>query len=544
MSSSDVSTAADSEAVASFALRAARWALTVHRANFDGADQEIVRVPDTAATELVRQVATEVRRLVQQIMPLSAATLPVSRRPGAARRWRFERDQAGIVSLAQALSRSLVETDCRVERVYLVPPGGLQPDLVNRQVDEDASIGIHSKCVQLAGLGSESTTKIPVSLVWIVDEDAVMSQEPTEDGAPVWTVSGRDTDVHDAGVMWRDLWEHASERLDVTPARSLTDPLLESAEQMAAIAPVACADNYSGRNCSWYHGAWQYLRLFGMVSNPGWHADFFRNELMRLLDEHAWRSKPAGAAGAGTSQEPDGSGERPRILITGTADYSMLAFVIEAWQRSRHEATDRRPDPRIDVLDICPTPLLACRWYANHVVPFQIGTHEADIRKESTVKTLCSEVDGYHLIVTDAFLTRFDDIDASVVLNRWADLLAPGGHVVTTVRLHPEDQPGDGLDEITEFTMRARGIARRWKPQLRSSIDAICDDAREYARRITSTDLGGKQEVVGLFNAAGFEIMQCTPSERLQGELQSTKYLRVIARKRENNEARPVFEAV
>jgi len=527
-SGTDTGIATGAATAPSLALRAARWALAAHRANFDGVDNNVVRVPDTAATELVRQVATEVQRLVQQIMPLSTATLPGSRALGPARRWRFERDQAGIVGLAHALSQSLVTLNCRVERVYLVPPSGLHADLVNRQIAEDGRIGISSRSLSLAGLDAE---KVPVSLVWIMDEGSVMYQEPTEDGAPIWTVSGRDADVSRAETLWKTLWRQASEYVDAKSPQFLADPVLESAEQMAAIAPVACVDGYGGHRCSWYHGAWQYLRLFDMVSSPSWHEDFYRKQLLHLLNEHAHGDQQAGQSEAVRPEDFETAGNHPRVLITGTADYSMLAYVIEAWRRTEAAVAEGLPDPEIDVLDICPTPLLACRWYAKNIAKYPISTHEVDIRNESMVRRLLDDRGSYHVIATDAFLTRFDHLEAKQVLENWWKLLAPGGQVITTVRLHSEDLPGDGPDEVTEFAMRARESARRWKLQLRSSIDEICDDAREYARRITSTDFGGADEVKDLILGAGFDIIECPVSELVPGELRSTKYLRLVLRK-------------
>ena len=67
---------------------------------------------------------------------------------------------------------------------------------------------------------------------------------------------------------------------------------------------------------------------------------------------------------------------------------------------------------------------------------------------------------------------------------------------------------------------------------MKTSIDAICNDAREYALRITSTDFGGVKEVTSLLEEGGFELPVATVSDQVRGELRSTQYLRVVARKR------------
>lgn len=510
---------------ASLAVQAARWALTAHRAKFDGDDSEMVRLPDTVAIDLVRRVAAGVVRRVQQIMPFSEAALTDPSEPGSVPNRRFAPNQSGVIAFAQAVSRNLAAQGCDIQRIYLVPPGGMHASRVNRQIQEDERAGIWSRAVPIARFGSLFGEKFPVSLIWIVDRESVLFQEPTESGPPVWAVSERAEDVQRAEGHWRELWPKASTELDEATDDILTDPLLVSAEQIAAAASMTCHQGYGGRRCSWYHGAWQYLRLFDMVSSPSWHDEFYRLELVQHLDHFARRH----AESAGGGGEPSGA---PRVLITGAADYSMLAYVFDAWNRTEAARETLCEDPVVDVLDICPTPLLTCRWYASTIANRPIRTHEIDLRDDDAVERLRGTTGQFDLIVTDAFLTRFDHDGARAVLRHWSELLAPGGVVITTVRLHSEDKARGVPDEITEFTRRARHQAWQWRLQLRSSIDAICNDAREYALRITSTDFGGEKEVTGLLQEAGFEIVSAPKSQSIFGELHSTRYLRVVARKR------------
>src|SRR5688572_27639449 len=110
---------------------------------------------------------------------------------------------------------------------------------------------------------------------------------------------------------------------------SVDEPLAESAPLARKLAPSLCAvDPRTGERCDWQHGLWQTLRLLGLITTPVHHAEFFRGAFAGLED------------GA-------------RILVSGTADYAMLAQVI---------AVSR--EAKITVLDVCGTSVELNRWYA------------------------------------------------------------------------------------------------------------------------------------------------------------------------------------
>jgi hypothetical protein len=138
---------------------------------------------------------------------------------------------------------------------------------------------------------------------------------------------------------------------------------------------------------------------------------------------------------------------------------------------------------------------------------------------------------GYDIIATDSFLTRFSPEECEHVVDTWNALLAPGGVVVTTVRLRPYDQPYDEVsDEVSDFAARARKAAQRWRPYLRAGVDEITADARQYARRISCSDLGGEESVTMLFKRHGFDINYSEPAT-CRGETCNTQYLRIVATK-------------
>src|SRR5262245_37835427 len=104
----------------------------------------------------------------------------------------------------------------------------------------------------------------------------------------------------------------------------IAEPVSESCDWLSAVAAWTCRDDGTGR-CDWYHGTWQYLRILNLVSNPTWHSDFFVQAMRALV-----------------ADQP-----QTRVLISGSADYSMFAHAVAAL------------GPRLSatVLDWCPTPL-------------------------------------------------------------------------------------------------------------------------------------------------------------------------------------------
>lgn len=151
--------------------------------------------------------------------------------------------------------------------------------------------------------------------------------------------------------------------------------------------------------CDWYHGTWQFLRLLNMVAVPAWYA-FYHEALSSAL-----RARPAA-----------------KVLISACADYGMLATLHAAIVAS--EAS-----PSILIVDICDTPLQACRWYAE-----QFGLRIGCLR-DNLLTSASLERQGFDLIVTDEFLTVIKNDDKPVISSRWGQLLSPGGQLVTTAMM-------------------------------------------------------------------------------------------------------------
>lgn len=475
------------------ALRTARRVRSQFRFAFEGKDDGVVRIPPGNVTRLVRQLADTVTRSVSQIVPLTA-------------------ENAAESSYLDTLWRSLAQdedTGVIVHRLYLVPPGGTPPE------PEHPEGRFQVRKVAVREFIETELAALPVRNLWLLDDSVVISEEP--DDVPHWQVSQRPDDVTRFKRLWEILWDSAAPGR--SPSDPFAEPLAQSADMMATIAKMSCNKRmYVDGTCSWYHGNWQYLRLFNLVSSPAWHSAFYRNALYNVL--HGWDITSPGKA-------------RPNVLISGAADYSTLAYVLNAAERAQAPVDVR-------VVDQCRTPLIACEWYGrlrgmrtrdeDHSHS-RLRVLEMDIHTITSAEAFNVIKPPYQLITADAFLTRFERDEAAQIVKAWHQLLAPGGAVVTTVRVHPLDEPHSGvLDEVSNFAIRARNLAARWRPYVRVSLDEITTAARQYAIQMRSFDLGDVSEIRSMFAAAGFQIEPSEPI-RVQGELHPSHYLQVVARK-------------
>jgi hypothetical protein len=285
----------------------------------------------------------------------------------------------------------------------------------------------------------------------------------------------------------------ADERIDEL---DLEEPMVTTAPLARELSQALCRGSYlNSEDCSWYHSIWQYLRVFNLVSTPTWHTNFYVDELARIAR----------------------TGEGRRLLISGTADYSMLAHVLWAYERAA------APNA-VTVLDLCETPLLLCRWYAKSVNK-QVDVVAADIFAYGPAQP-------FDVIATDAFVTRFPADQRPGLLRRWHELLRKDGWVVTTVRIHNKPSGSKVLaskSESDDFAERAFEEAQRWQSFLRVSPKVIREQARTYAERMTSYSFDSESEVRALFESNGFRI-QSLAVVSVPGEMVETTYAEIVAR--------------
>lgn len=181
------------------------------------------------------------------------------------------------------------------------------------------------------------------------------------------------------------------------PGPSALEPLEPLARFSRDWAPVLCDPAHG---CCGYHRAWSSMRLFDQdgQSPAGWR--FFVRELARL---------PRGPS--------------TRVLISGGADTGLTAIVATALPR--HDAT-------IVFADRCDTTVQQNLLFARHLRR-PIEAHLVDARALD-----CEPVDA---VVAHSFLITFDPEDRRRIVANWARLLKPGGVVLMSNRVAPDDSP-------------------------------------------------------------------------------------------------------
>jgi hypothetical protein len=260
----------------------------------------------------------------------------------------------------------------------------------------------------------------------------------------------------------------------------IEEPLLESAPLARQLALRLCQiDPATGDSCAWIHGFWQYLRLLGLASTPGLHAGFFSDALK-------------GCAGTAA---------RPRVLISGAADYSMLAVVVQAF---REVAV--RPD--ITVVDQCETPLMLNRWLADRE-GFDVTTVHSNIFEYT-------EARPFDAVCTHSFLSELPSERWPVLLGKWRRLLRPGGAAITVNRVRPGDSStaiGFSPEQAGAFRAaileKAQFLGRTWQ----GDPQELARQAETYMSRRRTYAIRSRADVVALFEGAGFTLgsLACGP---------------------------------
>ena len=210
-----------------------------------------------------------------------------------------------------------------------------------------------------------------------------------------------------------------------------------------------------------------------MVTDPPVHAAFYDRSLGGLAAD----------------------GGFDRVLISGSADYAILAQVLAAYWRQGAE-------PDVTNIDRCETPLFLCRWYAE--------------RAGATVATAATDILDFHsarpfdVICSHSFLGYFSPGQRTRLIAKWHNLLRPGGKVVTVHRIRPSDAPdkaGFSSEQVDAFAARAH-IAATASPTLFDlTPEAIADLARSYARQFTEIrSIRSLGEIIDLFDSGGFEL--------------------------------------
>ncbi len=245
----------------------------------------------------------------------------------------------------------------------------------------------------------------------------------------------------------------------------LPEPLLLLAGVARAAAPVLC------EGCAPYHGLIEDLRLVDLIDAPRRFGDFFRD----ALDPLAKRS-------------------RARVLVAGAADGGLLSLVLSACERAGSEGA-------VTVIDRCPTALLLNRVMADHERA-RIATLKADV-------TVDPPAGPFDAIVTDSMLTLLSHDGRARALAGWRASLAPGGRLITTLRIEPEaDGTAESVDEEARaaFAAMARSAAEVRAPLLELTPAELEARAHTFAGSVKVSPVASVPELEALLREAGLEI--------------------------------------
>lgn len=253
----------------------------------------------------------------------------------------------------------------------------------------------------------------------------------------------------------------------------LEEPLAESAPLSHRLALAHCRPLFAmGEACAWYHGFWQDLRLMGLAKTCGGQAEFLVETLLGLTR----------------------AAESSRVLISGSADYSMPALAISAYQ-SEGAAL------QLTVVDRCETPLALSRWYAK--------------RREAAIITRCRDIldddapEPVDVVFTNSFLGSFDPASRPRLMAAWRRLLRPGGKLVFTNRLRPHagaEAIGFDAGQARGFAEAARREAERRRTTLGLDPDEAARRAQAYAERYRSYPVRSLDEIARLLGQGGFAV--------------------------------------
>ena len=253
----------------------------------------------------------------------------------------------------------------------------------------------------------------------------------------------------------------------------MEEPVSESVALARRKAAELCPSGKSAQpDCTLFHGLWQYFRIFGLASTPARNAEFFMNTLESLARDGAFS----------------------QMLISGAADYSMLAHVLQAYRNVEAAV-------HVTVLDRCETPLYLCRWYAERM-SVTIDTCTRDILD-------FAPQDRFDVTCSHSFLARFSPPQRKELMSVWQRVLRPGGKVITNARLNPsapDDGSGFSPDQVTAFRDRVYREAVKHRDGLGIDADEIAEHARQYARGWITHSIRTPQEITDLFEGGGFDL--------------------------------------
>lgn len=268
---------------------------------------------------------------------------------------------------------------------------------------------------------------------------------------------------------------------------------------------TCCDDPDSANYCSFYHRLWQYLALLSVTTSIRTDSAFLIGKFRDLARD----------------------GNFSRVLVSGTADYAMLAHIL--WAYGLEDAP-----VDVTVLDICQSPLAQNRWYAERRGQ-EIECVQADILEFSAPA-------GFDVICSHSFLGWFGPPQRRRLVAKWFETLRPGGEVVTAKRL--QNHPPDSVRPLTageaaKFRDRVYRAASETRIALGVAPDELAAAAGQYGEAWAHYHIRSEQALRDLFEEAGFQVLQMDmdgserrPDDRpLNPGLKKGGRLRIVARR-------------
>ena len=252
--------------------------------------------------------------------------------------------------------------------------------------------------------------------------------------------------------------------------------LAESAPLARRWAPESCwSDPATGDSCAWYHGAWQTLRLLGIVTTLTHHAPLYVEALRPLI----------------------AGGQCRRVFLSGSADYGLLSVVLDAFSRERAV-------PEITVVDRCETALKLCRWYAERF-GFSIETVPCDL-------TAFRPAEPYDLICVHSLLSCIPVEHHAALVETWRSLLRPRGRLMMANTLYldvSDSKTRFSPQHVADYRKRLFAAAESCRhPEALPPARELERIAEVFAGRMEASVIASRRQLTDLMEAGGFELLE------------------------------------
>lgn len=235
-------------------------------------------------------------------------------------------------------------------------------------------------------------------------------------------------------------------------------------------------------DCASYHYIRPILRRINAVTSPYSHYNFYKTAV--------------GEATQGL--------DNVDITISGSADYSWLlddSPLLEGLASSGSEA-------HINVVDSCHTPVNFSLRAAEYISGCTVKGSTQNILK------FLSDKSGSDLIITDAFLTQFEDPnDRMAVLREWKNCLRIGGFAITTAQISRDSYiisdvtANNYIQNVVKLYERSE-----YPDQLVIGKDGFATEVKKYALPTKSRVYQSEAELAGEISAAGLNIVDMSPN--------------------------------